>query len=160
MKLTLENGNTIETIEPKESMRSRREDYIKKVKICDFEKAVKICEAYRGDPEYDQWEYRTGRAYGIPESWGKWGTVTDAYFNGWVYIVDDYEVPIEFVTHNYESVLRYGDIITDDIVESGSYLNKTHKDIRVRIIAYEGNIYYHKMVNGVVVEFKKIGVYE
>lgn len=61
---------------------------------------------------------------------------------------------------NEFDIIHYGTIVTDDEVYSGSHINNTFKDVRIRIIAYEGNIYYHKMVNGDIVEFKKIGVCE
>lgn len=54
---------------------------------------------------------------------------------------------------NEFDIIHYGTIVTDNDIES-----KDGNFIRVRIIVYEGNIYYHKMVNGDVVEFKKIGV--
>lgn len=53
---------------------------------------------------------------------------------------------------NEFDIIHYGTIVTDDDIES-----KDGDFIRIRIIAYEGNIYYHKMVNGNVVEFKMIG---
>lgn len=53
-------------------------------------------------------------------------------------------------------ILRYGTILTDD------NLINTYKDegdyVRIRIIAYDGVVYYHKMLDGEVVEFKKVGV--
>nr|DAW16703.1 MAG TPA: hypothetical protein [Caudoviricetes sp.] len=55
-----------------------------------------------------------------------------------------------------DDVLRYGTILTDDNLihtckDEGDY-------VRIRIIAYNGIIYYHKMIDGEVVEFKKVGV--
>lgn len=55
-----------------------------------------------------------------------------------------------------DDVLRYGTILTDDNLihtckDEGDY-------VRIRIIAYNGIIYYHKMINGEVEEFKKVGV--
>lgn len=57
---------------------------------------------------------------------------------------------------NPNDVLRYGTILTDDELYDHYY--PMDKYVRVRIIAYNGIIYYHKMVNGEVVEFKKVGV--
>lgn len=53
-------------------------------------------------------------------------------------------------------ILRYGTILTDDNLihtckDEGNYA-------RIRIIAYDGVVYYHKMIDGEVVEFKKVGV--
>lgn len=53
-------------------------------------------------------------------------------------------------------ILRYGTILTDDELYDHYY--PMDKYVRIRIIAYNGTIYYHKMVNGEVVEFKKVGV--
>ena len=53
-------------------------------------------------------------------------------------------------------VLRYGTILTDDELYDHYY--PMDKYVRIRIIAYNGIIYYHKMINGEVVEFKKVGV--
>ena len=54
-----------------------------------------------------------------------------------------------------EDVLRYGEVLMDDIyyvdgLNGGSY--------RIRIIRYEYRIFYHKMINGEVVEFKELMV--
>lgn len=50
----------------------------------------------------------------------------------------------------------YGTILTDDNLihickDEGDY-------VRIRIIACEGVIYYHKTIDGEIVEFKKVGV--
>mgnify|MGYP004667020033 FL=1 len=54
---------------------------------------------------------------------------------------------------NPNDVLRYGIILTDD-----ELWDETDAYIRIKIVSYENNIYYIKMVNGEVVEFKKVGV--
>lgn len=50
-------------------------------------------------------------------------------------------------------ILRYGTILTDD-----ELWDETDACVRIKIVSYEDNIYYIKMVNGEVVEFKKVGV--
>lgn len=56
-----------------------------------------------------------------------------------------------------ENVLRYGLVITDDafgktVTEFG------HRNaIRVRLISYCDKLYYHKMIDGEVVDFKVVG---
>ena len=55
-----------------------------------------------------------------------------------------------------DDALRYGTILTDD--ELFDHYYPMDKYVRIRIIAYNGIIYYHKMVNGEIVEFKKVGV--
>lgn len=57
-----------------------------------------------------------------------------------------------------DDVLRYGTILTDD------YFHHFYEDegilafVRIRLVSYEDDIYYIKMINGEVVEFKKVGV--
>lgn len=53
-------------------------------------------------------------------------------------------------------VLRYGTILTDD--ELFDRCDEMASYIRVRIVSYQGGIYYHKMINDEVEEFKKVGV--
>lgn len=55
-----------------------------------------------------------------------------------------------------DDVLRYGMILTNDNLihtckDEGDY-------VRIRIIACDGIVYYHKMLDGEVVEFKKVGI--
>lgn len=58
-----------------------------------------------------------------------------------------------------DDVLRYGDVLTDENLyceiqaEDGF---EDYKYIRIRTIRYEYRIFYHKMVNGEVVEFKEL----
>lgn len=62
--------------------------------------------------------------------------------------------------HNYNlekvvferDVLSYGKIIVDNNFKTND-LNY----IRIRIISFEGKIYYHRMCNGEIKEFKEIG---
>lgn len=50
-----------------------------------------------------------------------------------------------------DDVLRHGKVITDDIMDGEEY-------IRIRLIAYNGGLYYHKMVDGDVVKYRKVGM--
>lgn len=52
-------------------------------------------------------------------------------------------------------ILRYGTIFTDD-----ELWDETDACVRIKIISYEQAVYYVKMVNGEVVDFKKVGVVE
>ena len=57
-----------------------------------------------------------------------------------------------------EDALRYGEVLTDDMV-FGKPKGKSVLDIdwiRIRTILYESRIFYHKMVNGEVAEFKEL----
>lgn len=49
---------------------------------------------------------------------------------------------------NDDDLLWYGEILTDDCYE--------HRCVRIRTIAYNGRVYYHKMINGEVIEIKEL----
>ena len=58
-----------------------------------------------------------------------------------------------------DEALRYGKVLTDDNLycelqaEDGF---EDYKYVRIRTISYDNRIFYHKMVNGEVVEFKEL----
>lgn len=54
----------------------------------------------------------------------------------------------------HTEVIRYGEILTDD--NFTEELCVSEDNFRVRTIAYNGKIYYHKMVNGEIIEFKEL----
>ena len=59
-----------------------------------------------------------------------------------------------------DDALRYGEVLTNDMV-FGTPKSKSVLDmdwIRIRTISYDNRIFYHKMVNGEVVEFKELTV--
>lgn len=75
--------------------------------------------------------------------------VKDNFKTFWDYCIDW----IKFVSP--DDSLRYGKILTDDeFVEHGI----VYRPIRIRTILYDSRIFYHKMVNGEVVEFKELTV--
>ena len=55
-----------------------------------------------------------------------------------------------------DDVLRYGTIITDD--QLYDRCDDMAAEVRIRLASYENVIYYIKMVNGEIEEFKKVGV--
>lgn len=55
-----------------------------------------------------------------------------------------------------DDVLRYGTILTDD--ELFDRCDDMAAEVRIKLVSYENVICYIKMVNGEVVEFKKVGV--
>ena len=57
-----------------------------------------------------------------------------------------------------DDVLRYGNILTDDNLFVVEFCPKKEKYTRIRTISYDNRIFYHKMVNGEVVEFKELVV--
>lgn len=54
--------------------------------------------------------------------------------------------------------LRYGEVLTDDRWYYFNYDNAKENFVRTRVIRYDSRIFYHKMVNGKVVEFKELTV--
>ena len=56
---------------------------------------------------------------------------------------------------NPNDVLCYGIILTND-----GLLDETDACVRIKIVSYERVVYYVKMINGEVVEFKKVSVVE
>ena len=57
-----------------------------------------------------------------------------------------------------EDALRYGEILTDDDLyyEIKKHVTVCHICKRIRTIYYDNRIFYHKMVNGEVIEFKEL----
>lgn len=58
---------------------------------------------------------------------------------------------VKLITPN--DALRYGEVLTDD-----RYTLNVSWHYKIRTIRYESRIFYHKMVNGEVVEFKELTV--
>lgn len=52
-----------------------------------------------------------------------------------------------------KDVLRYGEVVNDE-----SFVLYSGQNVRIRIISYNDYIYYHKMADGEVVDFKPIGL--
>lgn len=53
-------------------------------------------------------------------------------------------------------VLRYGTTLTND--ELFDCCDDMAAEVRIRLVSYESVIYYIKMINGEVEEFKEVGV--
>lgn len=58
---------------------------------------------------------------------------------------------------NSENVLRYGLVITDDAFGKTATEFGQRNAIRIRLISYCDKLYYHKMIDGEVVDFKVVG---
>ena len=121
-----------------------------KVKIMDYETAKAEVLAREQNPRLAN----DKRVWGVDKTWEGWGQVRDVYkdLDYFRDVEDNFDFPNYLIVDvTPEDVLRYGEvIINEEFVEYGS--------IRIRIISYSGSIYYHKMVNGEVVEFKEIGL--
>ena len=67
---------------------------------------------------------------------------------------DGYDLPLYLIDKvTDKDVLRYGEIINDE-----SYVLYSGQNVRIRIFSYNDYIYYHKMTDGEVVDFKPIGL--
>ena len=124
-----------------------------KVKIMDYETAkaeVLAREPYRGNLANDNF------VWGVEKSWAGWGQVRDVY-KGIKYfrdVEDGYDLPLYLIDKiTDKDVLRYGEIINDE-----SFVLYSGQNVRIRIISYNDYIYYHKMADGEIVDFKPIGL--
>ena len=94
--------------------------------------------------------------YGVDKTWAGWGQVRDVskrigYFRD---VEDGFDFPLYLIDKvTDKDVLRYGEIINDE-----SFVLYSGQNVRIRIISYNDYIYYHKMVDGEVVDFKPIGL--
>ena len=123
-----------------------------KVRIMDYETAKAEVLAREQNPKL-----ANDRVWGVDNTWAGWGQVRDSekrFDNSFCDVEDGYVFPsylIDEITN--KDVLRYGEIINDE-----SYVLYSGQNIRIRIISYNDCSYYHKMVDGEVVDFKPIGL--
>ena len=123
-----------------------------KAKIMDYETAKAEVLAREQNPYYAN----DKTVYGVDKSWAGWGQVRDiCKGNNYFYDVEDgYSFPLYLIDKvTDKDVLRYGEIINDE-----SYVLYSGQNVRIRIISYNDHIYYHKTVDGEVVDFKPIGL--
>ena len=123
-----------------------------KVKIMDYETAKDKVLARERNPYIANERH----VYGVDRTWAGWGQVRDVYkyIDYFRDVEDDYEFPLYLIDKvTDKDVLRYGEIINDE-----SFVLYSGQNVRIRIISYNDSIYYIKMVNGEVEEFKKVGV--
>ena len=123
-----------------------------KVKIMDYETAKAEVLAREQNPYIANERY----VYGVDRTWAGWGQVRDVYkhINGFRAVEDGYDLPLYLIDKvTDKDVLRYGEIINDE-----SFVLSDGQNVRIRIISYNDYIYYIKMTNGEVVDFKPIGL--
>lgn len=102
--------------------------------------------------------------YGIQKDDINWGHEVSVEFDDLkdrYYICNRFFIPSCCFEPNIKSlavdyVLRYGTILTDDELYD-FYLGR-EENVRVRLISYEGDIYYLREKDGETMEFKKVGV--
>ena len=123
-----------------------------KVKIMDYETAKAEVLAREQNPRIANERY----VYGVAKTWAGWGQVRDVYkyINYFRDVEDGFDFPLYLIDKvTDKDVLRYGKIINDE-----SFVLYSGQNIRIRIISYNDYIYYHKMADGEVVDFKPIGL--
>lgn len=127
------------------------------VKIKPWDEAM---EAALSDDE--SWFVDDDSIYGICRSTGKWGEVVSGYKKGqyfhskksFIYPLCVVDV-IEDDKPTPDNILRYGKVITDDMLHTiNSEVDRrpVTGDMRIRLIAYNGQLFYHKMIDGEVVD--------
>ena len=123
-----------------------------KTKIMDYETAKAKVLAREQNPCLANERH----VYGVDKTWAGWGQVRDVYkhINGFRDVEDGYELPLYLIDKvTDKDVLRYGEIISDE-----SFILYNGQNVRIRIFSYNDYIYYHKMADGEVVDFKSIGL--
>ena len=123
-----------------------------KVKIMDYETAKAKVLAREQNPYYAN----DKTVWGVDNTWAGWGQVRDVYkyINYFRDVEDGYNFPLYLIDKvTNKDVLRYGEIINDE-----SFVLSDGQNVRIRIISYNDYIYYHKMADGEVVDFKSIGL--
>ena len=123
-----------------------------KVKIMDFETAKAEVLARTQNPKLAN----DRMVWGVDKTWAGWGQVRDIYkdFDSFCDAEDGYAFPLYLIDKvSDKDVLRYGEIINDE-----SFVLYSGQNVRIRIISYNDYIYYHKMADGEVVDFKPIGL--
>ena len=122
-----------------------------KVKIMDYETAKAKVLAREQNLYYAD----DKTVWGVDRTWAGWGQVRDVYkhISGFRDVEDGYDLPLYLIDKvTDKDVLRYGEIINDE-----SFVLYSGQNVRIRIFSHNNYIYYHKMVDGKVVDFKPIG---
>lgn len=124
-----------------------------KVKIMDYETAKAEVLVRKQNPRYAN----DKTVWGVAKTWAGWGQVRDIekrFDNSFCDVEDGYVFPLYLIDKiTDKDVLRYGKVINDE-----SFVLYSGQNVRIRIISYNDYIYYHKMADGEVVDFKPIGL--
>ena len=123
-----------------------------KVKIMDYETAKANVLARTQNPKLAN----DRRVWGVDKTWTGWGQVRDIHkdFDSFCDVEDSYAFPLYLIDEVADKdILRYGEIISDE-----SFVLYSGQNVRIRIISYNDYIYYHKMADGEIVDFKPIGL--
>ena len=133
-----------------------------KVRIKDWDDAVKAALA-----DSEDWFVEDGSIFGIQRECGDWGEVIEGYKDGEYFrdgnlfaypmcVVDE----LEDEERNPDDILRYGKVITDDQIYTINVdvdRRPVTGDVHIRLVEFDGLLFYHKMVNGDVVDCRCVG---
>ena len=123
-----------------------------KAKIMDYETAKAEVLAREKNPCIANEKH----VYGVDKTWAGWGQVRDVYkyVSSFRDVEDGFDFPLYLIDKvTDKDVLRYGEIINDE-----SFVLYNGQNVRIRIFSYNDYIYYHKMADGEVIDFKPIGL--
>ena len=126
-----------------------------KVKIMDYETAKAEVLAREQNPRLAN----DKRVWGVDKTWAGWGQVRDICkdFDCFCDVEDGYAFPLYLIDEvTDKDVLRYGEVIVDENLVNFAIDGKNY--VRIRIFSYNDYIYYIKMTDGEVVDFKPIGL--
>ena len=126
-----------------------------KAKIMDYETAKAEVLAREQNP----YIANEMHVYGVDKTWAGWGQVRDVYkhISGFRDVEDGYDLPLYLIDKvTDKDVLRYGEVVVDENLVNFAIDDKNY--VRIRIFSYNDYIYYIKMVDGEVVDFKPIGL--
>ena len=126
-----------------------------KAKIMDYETAKAEVLAREQNP----YIANERNVYGVDRTWAGWGQVRDVYkhISGFRDVEDGYDLPLYLIDKvTDKDVLRYGEVVVDENLVNFAIDSKNY--VRIRIFSYNDYIYYIKMVDGEVVDFKPIGL--
>lgn len=134
-----------------------------KIKLKPWDEVVSLSKKYGDFTEYDDGSVA---AFSLTVNDLPWGQYTelidvDAYGN---YFVWNASGDNRWFVHPYmteqdssisDDLLRYGEMLVDENMPLSN--DDAHDHIRIRLISYGGMIWYHKMVDGEVVDCRRVG---
>ena len=144
-----------------------------KVRIKDWDEAVRAALA-----DSEDWAVEDDSISGIKREFGDWGEVIEGYKYGTYFrdgnrfsyplcvvdkIIEDYVDEIiedDDEPVNPDDILRYGKVITDDQIYTINVdvdRRPVTGDVHIRLVEFDGLLFYHKMVNGDVVDCRCVG---
>lgn len=134
-----------------------------KIKLKTWDEVVSLSKKYGDFTEYDDGSVV---AFSLTVNDLPWGQYTelidvDAYGNYFVWNAsgDNCWFVHPYMTEQDSSIsddlLRYGEMLVDENMLLSN--DDAHDHIRIRLISYGGMIWYHKMVDGEVVDCRRVG---